>query len=94
LEEVTGILAALSGLTPPPPSFPRDFTLGDLELPPSSARRFSFSLVEDFDLGFRDRNISDNFFSLVCDIAPCVGNEGWGVAAAEEEEEEEEGSAV
>jgi len=37
----------------------------------------------------------DNFFSLVCDIAPCVGNEGWGVAAAgEEEEEEEEGSAV
>ena len=58
MEDVTGILTALSGLTPPPPSFPLDFTLGDLELPPSSARRFSFSLVEDFDLGFRDRNIS------------------------------------
>ena len=57
LEDVTGILTAVSGLTPPP-SFPLDFTLGDLELPPSSPRRFSFSLEEDFDLGFRDRNIS------------------------------------
>ena len=58
LEDVTGILTAFSDLTPPPPpSFALDFTLGDLELPPSS-RRFSFSLVEDFDLGFRDRNIS------------------------------------
>ena len=35
----------------------------------------------------------DNFFSLVCDIAPCVGNEGWLEAAAEEDEEEE-GSVV